>query len=108
MIVVHLRFSCMLYEDMHCIFSFMFVAFHGGGWVLLLVTAALENSLIENDFSDGYKCVYTLHFSGLFVMAHLFANGGKSIIVGILALIVTLSFGLVALGDGLLLVKVRK
>ena len=41
-------------------------------------------------------------------MAKLFAGGGKKIIVGLLALIVTLCFGFIALADGLLLIKVRK
>ena len=49
-----------------------------------------------------------MNFSGLFIMGKLFAAGGKKIIVGLLALIVTLAFGLIALADGLLLVKVRK
>lgn len=52
-------------------------------------------------------CMCDLNFSGLFVMAKLFSGGGKKIIVGLLALVVTLSFGLIALADGLLLMKVR-
>lgn len=41
-------------------------------------------------------------------MAKLFAGGGKKIIVGLLAMIVTVSFGFITLADGLLLIKVRK
>lgn len=41
-------------------------------------------------------------------MFKLFAGGGKKIIVGLFALVVTLSFGLITLVDGLLLIKVRR
>ncbi len=40
-------------------------------------------------------------------MVKLFSNGGKKIGVGFIALIVTLGFGIIAIADGLLLVKVR-
>jgi hypothetical protein len=41
-------------------------------------------------------------------MVKLFSNGGKKIGVGFIALIVTLGFGIIAIADGLLLVKVRR
>jgi len=41
-------------------------------------------------------------------MIKLFSAGGSKIAVGIIAMIVTLSFAIIALADGLLLIKVRQ
>jgi len=41
-------------------------------------------------------------------MIKLFSTGGRAIAVGIIVMIVTLSFGIIALVDGLLLIKVRE
>jgi len=41
-------------------------------------------------------------------MIKLFSAGGSKIIVGIIVMIVTLSFAIIAIVDGLLLVKVRE
>jgi hypothetical protein len=51
-------------------------------------------------------CVFA--FSGFILMIKLFSAGGKKIGVGIIALIVTLGFAIIAVADGLLLVKVRE
>lgn len=40
-------------------------------------------------------------------MIKLFSAGGSKIAVGIIVMIVTLSFAIIALADGLLLIKVR-
>ncbi|CAF1484862.1 unnamed protein product [Adineta ricciae] len=45
---------------------------------------------------------------GFILMVHLFSLGGSKIIVGIIVMIVTLSFGIVAAADGLLLIKVHR
>ncbi len=50
-------------------------------------------------------CVF---FSGFILMIKLFSAGGSKIIVGIIVMIVTLSFAIIAIVDGLLLVKVRE
>jgi hypothetical protein len=50
-------------------------------------------------------CVYC--FSGFILMVKLFSAGGRNIAVGVIALIVTLSFAIIAVADGLLLIKVR-
>jgi hypothetical protein len=47
-------------------------------------------------------------FSGFILMVKLLSAGGKKIAVGIIAMIVTFSFAIIALADGLLLVKVRE
>lgn len=49
-------------------------------------------------------CIF---FSGFKLMITLFTAGGSKIIVGIIVMIVTLSFAILAIVDGLLLVKVR-
>ena len=46
-------------------------------------------------------------FSGFIIMVKLFSDGGRKIAVGVIALIVTLSFAIIAAADGLLLMKVR-
>ncbi len=45
--------------------------------------------------------------SGFMLMIKLFAAGGSKIGVGLLVMIVTLSFAIIAFADGLLLMKVR-
>jgi hypothetical protein len=40
-------------------------------------------------------------------MVKLFADGGRKIAVGLIVMIVTFSFAVIALADGLLLMKVR-
>ena len=40
-------------------------------------------------------------------MVKLFSGGGSKVIVGLIVMVVTVSFGFIALADGLLLVKVR-
>ncbi len=45
--------------------------------------------------------------SGFILMIQLFAAGGSKIGVGFIVMIVTFSFAILALADGLLLIKVR-
>lgn len=55
-------------------------------------------------------CVYDfviIFFSGFILMIKLFSAGGSKIAIGIIVMIVTLSFAIIALADGLLLIKVR-
>jgi hypothetical protein len=46
-------------------------------------------------------------FSGFILMIKLFSAGGSKIGVGIIVMIVTFSFAVIALADFLLLIKVR-
>lgn len=41
-------------------------------------------------------------------MVKLFSSGGSKIIVGLLSMVVTLGFAVLALADGLMLMKVQK
>ncbi|UJR13595.1 hypothetical protein I4U23_000608 [Adineta vaga] len=45
---------------------------------------------------------------GFILMVKLFSSGGSKIIVGIIVMIVTLSFAIIAVADGLLLIKVHR
>ncbi len=47
-------------------------------------------------------------FSGFILMIRLFSTGGRHIAVGIIVMIVTLSFAIIALADCLLLIKVKE
>jgi hypothetical protein len=66
---------------------------------------AFAHKLIYKKNKILLLCVY--FFSGFILMVKLFSAGGRKIAVGIIALIVTLSFALIAVADGLLLMKVR-
>ena len=46
--------------------------------------------------------------SGFILMIQLFAAGGTKILVGLLAMIVTVCFAILALADGFMLMKVRQ
>jgi hypothetical protein len=80
-----------------------------GGCIVFIACYCLK--LINNDLklkknNSCYVCVF--FSSGFILMIKLFAAGGSKIGVGLIVMIVTFSFAILALIDGLILIKVRQ
>ena len=70
-----------------------------------LLFAIAQKKRILRRAHDKLYLVYPS--SGFILMVKLFSGGGSKIIVALIVMVVTVSFGFIALADGLLLVKVR-
>ncbi len=53
-------------------------------------------------------CIWLFFSSGFFLMIKVFASGGRKILVGFIMMIVTICFAILAIVDGLILIKVRR
>jgi hypothetical protein len=81
---------------------------HGTRWVLCnycLLSLKTNQPLI---FKFLNFLLFVNFSSGFILMIKLFAAGGSKIGVGLLVMIVTFSFAMIALAGGLLLIKVRQ
>ena len=80
-----------------------------GMWWVLCVISQLCFCLHLISYTKRDFCYVCVLFSssGLILMIQLFAAGGSKILVGLLVMIVTFCFALIALSGGLLLIKVR-
>jgi len=77
--------------------------------VVFIIVACYCLKLIKNDLKlkKNRFLLYICFSSGLILMIKLFAEGGSKIAVGLLVMIVTFSFAILALADSLLMMKVR-
>jgi hypothetical protein len=76
--------------------------------VLLLLLAIASNYFTKISNLKKNRFLLCVYFSsGFILMIKLFTSGGSKIIVGLIVMIVTFCFAILALVDGLLLIKVR-